>query len=106
MFHHSVYERGLVYFKQGRVNTLFYKKEDDYWIGKVIDTEMYYVTVELHEQFIDAKCDCLTSEQYGQCKHEVAVLLEMVKHRERIDNIHHEADPQKKRKNDQIPGHG
>jgi len=96
MFNSTAYERGQSYFKQGRVKTLYYEPADEYWIGKVQGSDTYYVNVELHEHYIDSRCDCLAYEKFGQCKHEVAVLLEMIKHRGKIDNIYQKANPQKK----------
>ncbi len=101
MFNPTAYERGLAYFKQGRVKNVYYKPDEEYWIGKVLGSDTYYVTVELHENYIDSRCDCLAYEQFGQCKHEVAVLLEMVRHREQIDSIFQDATSYKKKNNQQ-----
>ena len=101
MFNETAFQRGLAYSKQGRVQSIHYNQEEDYWIGKVAGSDLYFVTVELHEHFIDSRCDCLAYEQYGQCKHEVAVLLEMAKHRGRIEQIYQEVDPITKRQNEQ-----
>ncbi|GBF11363.1 DEAD/DEAH box helicase [Tepidibacillus sp. HK-1] len=101
MFNHTAYERGLTYFKQGRVKTLYYEPKDECWVGNVLGNDTYYVTVELHDHYIDSSCDCLAYEQFGQCKHEVAVLLEMVRHREQIENVHLKENPIRKRDNEQ-----
>ncbi len=73
----AIYQRGVSYFRQGRVIEL---EEDSFgasWYAQVAGSEMYGVRVHFTDHDIDATCDCPAFETHWACKHIVAVLLEI-----------------------------
>ena len=71
----AVFERGRDYRDEGHIQRIE-------WFGDVVTaavrgTSLYDVTVDLGEHTIDARCTC-PYEGAGECKHVVAVLLDVV----------------------------
>lgn len=73
------YRRGESYFTQGRVQNLYYDTSNNHWLGVVNGTAKYHVEVEILEDFFDYYCECPAHRKYGECKHVVACMLEIVR---------------------------
>lgn len=71
----AVFERGRDYRAEGRIQRI--DRFGDVVTAGVQGSSLYDVTVELGESTIDAQCTC-PYEGAGECKHVVAVLLEVV----------------------------
>ena len=71
----AVFERGKNYRDDGRIRRL--KRFDDTVTAAVRGSDVYNVTVELGGDDIDARCPCPYAGP-GECKHVVAVLLDVV----------------------------
>lgn len=71
------YQRGLSYYKEGRVLELEYDEIQRIWFAKVAGNYLYKVTVEVTDAGIYPSCNCPAYEKNGECKHEVAVLLKI-----------------------------
>ena len=69
------YERGLKYYKQGKV--IYYEESDDEINATVLGTAEYEVVIDLDD--FTTYCDCPYAEVTDYCKHVVAVLLTMVR---------------------------
>ncbi len=78
MYDRTTYQRGLTYFNQRRVTEIRYNEARNTWLAEVEGTRLYKVGVELFDQHIYTSCSCPAYKQYGECKHEVAVLLELM----------------------------
>ncbi|WP_407270968.1 SNF2 helicase associated domain-containing protein [Radiobacillus sp. PE A8.2] len=85
LFSKSMYMRGLLYYNQGRVQSLYYVERDNRWRGKVIGTGAYDVTVTILDDHVDFRCDCLAFFDYGECKHAAACLFEIADKQEKED---------------------
>lgn len=78
LFSETTFYRGKMYHQQGRVLDLSYDKEAKRWFANVVGTDEYQVEVAFGEKNkISVNCQCPALSQYGQCKHIVAVLLEI-----------------------------
>jgi uncharacterized Zn finger protein len=71
----AVFERGRDYRDEGRIQRI--ERFGDVVTATVRGTSLYDVTVDLGEHTIDARCTC-PYEDAGECKHVVAVLLDVV----------------------------
>ena len=71
----AVFERGRNYRNEGRIQRI--KRFGDVVTAAVRGSCLYDVRVELGENTIDARCTC-PYEGAGECKHVVAVLLDVV----------------------------
>lgn len=70
-----VFERGQKYRHEGRIQRI--ERFDDVVTAAVQGSTLYDVTVELGGSTIDARCTC-PYDGAGECKHVVAVLLDVV----------------------------
>ncbi|MFB6309099.1 MAG: SWIM zinc finger domain-containing protein [Haloarculaceae archaeon] len=70
----AVFERGRNYRNQGRIQRI--ERFGDVITAAVRGSSLYDVTVELGENILDARCTC-PYEGPGDCKHVVAVLLDV-----------------------------
>ena len=70
-----VFERGRDYRDEGRIQRI--GRFGDVVTAAVQGSSLYDVTVELDENTVDARCTC-PYEGAGECKHVVAVLLDVV----------------------------
>lgn len=77
-FSSTIYNRGLRYFREGMVYQLEYDKKLDQWSAKVAGSRRYHVESKIEKSQITSTCNCSTFEKYGECKHEVAVLFNIV----------------------------
>src|SRR5690625_1745836 len=80
LFTINVFNRGLAYFQDDRVHSLSFNRLERTWFAEVIGTKVYYVEIVLPglgDDDDDVYCDCPAFATYGECKHIVAVLLEM-----------------------------
>ncbi|MEG6523647.1 DEAD/DEAH box helicase [Desulfotomaculum sp. 1211_IL3151] len=73
----SIYQRGVSYFRQGRVLELEQDPTYKTWFAQVAGSEVYSVEVRLMGRDIDASCDCPAYQTHWTCKHIVAALLEI-----------------------------
>lgn len=74
----SIYQKGLSFFRDGRVKRLLFVQKEDKYIGTVLDTINYTVEIWTDKQgdMINYACSCPAFNQYyGYCKHLVATLL-------------------------------
>ena len=71
----AVFERGRDYRDEGRIQRI--ERFGDVVTAAVRGTSLYDVTVDLGEHTIDARCTC-PYEGAGECKHVVAVMLDVV----------------------------
>ncbi|WP_110113334.1 DEAD/DEAH box helicase [Bacillus sp. CGMCC 1.16541] len=71
------YERGFVYYRRGRVRDIEYDFKHHTWFATVLGSEPYEVSIELEGDSFVSECTCLAFEQFRECKHEVAALLEI-----------------------------
>jgi len=70
----AVFERGQKYRKEGRIQQL--DRFDDLVTAAVSGSKLYDVTIEFGGRSLDTKCTC-PYDGSGDCKHVVAVLLEI-----------------------------
>ncbi len=77
----AVFERGENYRDEGRIQRL--DRFDDLVTATVQGSNPYDVTVEFGRRSIDTQCTC-PYDGGGDCKHVVAVLLEVRRHRHLI----------------------
>lgn len=85
LFPPHIYERGLIYYKDNRVNGLSYNKHEESWFAEVEGSEAYYVEVDLTKLSsgkIRTFCECPAFSTYHSCKHLVAVMLGIANHRQ------------------------
>ena len=84
LFPPHIYERGVIYYKEDRVNGLSYNKHEEAWFAEVEGSELYYVEIDL-TKLSDGKirtyCECPAFSTYHSCKHLVAVMLEIANHK-------------------------
>ncbi len=78
MFGNTLYQRGLTYYNQGRVRNLIYSEEEGIWLATVYGSKHYHVELEFLQDEIAHFCDCPAHSTYDQCKHIVAVALEVL----------------------------
>ena len=71
----AVFERGRNYRDEGRIQRI--ERFGDVVTAAVRGSSLYDVTVELGENTVDARCTC-PYQGTGECKHVVAVLLDVV----------------------------
>lgn len=71
----AVFERGRDYRDEGRIQRI--ERFGDVVTAAIQGTSLYNVTVDLDEHTIDARCTC-PYEGASECKHVVAVLLDVV----------------------------
>ncbi|MGC4378493.1 DEAD/DEAH box helicase [Fictibacillus sp. Mic-4] len=76
MFSRTIYKRGLNYYQQGRVVDLE-EKTGNRWYAKVEGSDVYNVVIIESNGFITMGCNCPAFDKYEECKHSVAVLLEV-----------------------------
>lgn len=77
-FPSHIYERGLKYYQQGRVEGLSFDRYHDVWSAEVAGTENYFVEIDLSQLdvgTVSPDCECPAFHVYEQCKHIVATLL-------------------------------
>ncbi|MDQ0217748.1 helicase SNF2 [Peribacillus cavernae] len=78
MFSDTIFRRGLTYYKAGRVSDLEFDFANQVWNATVAGTEYYDVNIEIDEYgSVSSECDCPAFDNYWECKHIVAVLLEI-----------------------------
>lgn len=78
MFTTTTYQRGLKYYKSGRVRNLYYDPINYKWGAEVRGTQTYEVEIVAKEDGISCNCDCPAFDEYwGPCKHIAAVLLKI-----------------------------
>ena len=70
----AVFERGLSYRDEGRIQRI--ERFDDVVTAAVRGSKLYDITIELGESDVDPRCTCPYNRS-GDCKHIVAVLLEV-----------------------------
>lgn len=70
LFGNHIYERGLNYYRLGRVE--LHEVEDDFLEAEVAGSDLYYVTVRQRKNGLSFYCSCPYDEL---CKHQVAALL-------------------------------
>ncbi|HLR70249.1 MAG TPA: DEAD/DEAH box helicase [Pseudogracilibacillus sp.] len=78
LFPPHIYERGLIYYNEKRVNGLSYNKHEQTWFAEVRGTQKYYVEIDLAKLAngkIRTYCECPAFDTYHTCKHLVAVML-------------------------------
>lgn len=73
----SIYQRGVSYFRQGRVVDLQQDLDAGIWYATVAGSQYYNVEIEITSRDIEASCDCPAFANHWACKHIVAVLLEI-----------------------------
>ncbi len=74
----TIYNRGLHYYKEGQVYQLEYDKRLDTWSAKVAGNRRYHVELKIVKNRISSACNCPAFDNFGGCKHEVAVLLNII----------------------------
>jgi superfamily II DNA or RNA helicase len=73
---HSVFMRGLRYYRRGAVKELICNEALDHIEAQVLGTKMYFVEIFENHQSINYFCTCAAFANYeGFCKHIAAVLL-------------------------------
>ncbi|WP_018663041.1 DEAD/DEAH box helicase [Heyndrickxia acidiproducens] len=77
LYSNAVYRRGMSYYKRGLVKDLWYDSSLEQWNAKVYGTEPYDVRIAFENGYVNSDCSCPAFEQYEECKHEVAVMLEI-----------------------------
>lgn len=90
IFPRDVYERGVTYYNEKRVQGLSYNRQKEEWFAEVLGSEPYYVDIglnELHKGKVKAYCECPAFHTYETCKHIVAVLLEVAEQREENEQL-------------------
>ncbi|MBM7703759.1 DEAD/DEAH box helicase [Metabacillus iocasae] len=71
------YERGFVYYRQGRVKDVEFDFKHHTWFATVAGSDLHEVAIEIDGDSFVSDCTCLAYEQFKECKHEVAALLEI-----------------------------
>ncbi|GEL76727.1 DEAD/DEAH box helicase [Tenuibacillus multivorans] len=82
LFSSTIYQRGLRYYNLGKVQNLTYDDLEDCWEATVLGSEPYHVNIQNLDHTISYTCSCPAHDQYGSCKHSVAVLLEIADNEE------------------------
>ncbi|RWR07512.1 SNF2 helicase associated domain-containing protein [Siminovitchia fortis] len=79
MFHPTIYRRGREYYFQGRVGKLNFEHGSGICRTYVEGTHSYLVEVNVSKlpENVAVYCDCPAFEQYYECKHIVAAMLEI-----------------------------
>lgn len=80
LFSEAMYRRGLAYYNKGNVSDVTFDRNHQVWTATVEGSEQYYIEIDIENaQRLKVKhdCDCPAHEAYGECKHVVAVLLEI-----------------------------
>lgn len=80
LFPPHLYERGLRYYHDDRVQGLSFNKNEEAWFAQVEGSESYYVDInvsKLDSGTVKTYCECPAFHTYDTCKHIVAVLLEI-----------------------------
>ncbi|WP_120188781.1 DEAD/DEAH box helicase [Ammoniphilus oxalaticus] len=86
IFDERFYLRGRVYYKNKQVEQLE-TQTGDYFRAIVIGSKRYEVLVDLRERgYISAECSCPAFDSYGQCKHIVATMFQIVDYINGRDN--------------------
>lgn len=85
MFSSTLFQRGVTYYREGRVYELEYDRVEGLWRAVVQGTYLYDVTVRIDDKYITTYCECPAHDQYRNCKHVVAVLLDMCDLRDNPD---------------------
>lgn len=76
IFTSRVYNRGLSYYREGRVRNLTYDPVHDIWEARVRGTSTYHVIIEEGEDEFSSVCNCPAyKKNLEPCKHIAAVLL-------------------------------
>lgn len=75
----SIFQRGLAYFNQGQVFGLEYEEDRNgvTWYANVNGSDYYQVEVHIQNPNIHAECTCPAYDSREECKHIIAVLLEI-----------------------------
>ena len=75
----TIFQRGLAYNKQGRVFALDSEEDGNgtVWYAIVNGSESYQVQIQIHNRYIFPECSCPAYETREECKHIIAVLLEI-----------------------------
>lgn len=73
----TVFHRGFTYYIKGRVFALESEEDGYTWYAIVNGNRSYQVKIKIHHRFIFPECTCPAFETWEECKHIVAVLLEM-----------------------------
>lgn len=85
MFTTTTYQRGLKYYKSGRVRNLYYDPINYKWSAEVRGTHTYEVEI-VDDDGISYNCDCPAFDEYwGPCKHIAAVLLKIHESKKRAN---------------------
>lgn len=77
MFSSTIFQRGMTYYREGRVYELQYDRAEQLWRAAVQGTSLYHVTIRIDDTFTTTYCECPAHDRYGSCKHVVAVFLDM-----------------------------
>ena len=80
IFSQAIFKRGYSYYKKNRVKDISYDRNHDVWNGVVAGSESYFIEVKINDLAkldVSHYCDCPAHEAYGECKHVVAVLLQI-----------------------------
>jgi SNF2 family DNA or RNA helicase len=76
MFTHAVYQRGVGYYRGGRVKDLYHDSSRNTWSATVRGSKSYKVEITEGDGRISSECNCPAYDQYWQpCKHIAAVML-------------------------------
>ncbi len=78
IFGTTIYNRGLQYYKEDLVYQLEYDKRMNTWTARVAGSKRYRVETKILEDRISSRCNCPAFDNFGGCKHEVAVLLNII----------------------------
>jgi uncharacterized Zn finger protein len=81
----AVFERGQSYREEGHIQQL--DRFEETVTAAVEGSRLYDVTVEVYDEAIDARCTC-PCDGPGECKHVVAVLLDVVANPPADDSNH------------------
>lgn len=77
-FRSDLFQKGLNYFNNSRVYNLVYDSDLDRLDGTVVGSQPYAVRVEFDEEgYMDTYCNCPAYNVEDDCKHIVALLLEL-----------------------------
>ncbi|RST57562.1 helicase SNF2 [Siminovitchia terrae] len=89
MFHPTAYRRGREYYFQGRVGKLTFDYESGICRTYVEGNQSYLVEVNLSElpENVAVYCDCPAFEEYYECKHIVAAMLEICEKQDEMKQI-------------------
>lgn len=81
LFHPTIYQRGLDYYRNDRVQSLSYDMNHRVWTAMVHGTDSYFVEISLENAKLNAYCDCPAFDTHSSCKH-IAAVLYAIKDRE------------------------